>query len=56
LAGIAFGGNFRDHVGRKATRRQVSEATAQVVAACFARAQQPIAAKQSEKRKVIAVR
>lgn len=46
LAGIAFGGNFRDHVGRRATRRQVNEATAQVAAARFVRAQQPIAGKQ----------
>jgi hypothetical protein len=44
LAGIAFGGNFAGHTGRKANRRQRNEALAKVAAAMLTRKSQPIAA------------
>jgi hypothetical protein len=44
VAGIANGGNFRGHRGRKANRKQASQAMAEALLVRFVRENQPVVA------------
>jgi hypothetical protein len=44
VAGIAFGGNFRAHIGRKPKRGQASQALAKVGVTRLVRQSQPVVA------------